>query len=149
MASGRMNEIPIVKIARRLRDLDPSIRWQSPRVMPTMGDGSWYIDEDVPAEFRRMIFTYGPTAEWIMQSEQDDWPPDAQMWLHASISRPHEIPTYDDLARMHQAVWPDGWSYQVFAPASEHVNIHPFALHLWGRLDGRAELPNFGALGTI
>jgi hypothetical protein len=37
----------------------------------------------------------------------------------------------------------------VFAPPSEHVNIHDHALHLWGRLDGARVLPDFGRFGTI
>lgn len=70
-------------------------------------------------------------------------------WCHASIARP-DMPTYDDLVLLHRAVWgPDGWAYQLFAPAADHVNLHAHALHLWGRLDGAAVLPNFGAHGTI
>lgn len=70
-------------------------------------------------------------------------------WWHASISRADVMPSYDDLVLLHKAVWPDGWAYQVFAPPADHVNIHARALHLWGRPDGRRELPNFGELGTI
>jgi hypothetical protein len=46
-------------------------------------------------------------------------------------------------------VFGHGWSYQVFAPPSQHVNIHEHALHLWGRVDGTNVLPSFGVLGTI
>jgi hypothetical protein len=73
---------------------------------------------------------------------------DEDLWLHASISR-REIPSYEDLVMLHKAVWPDGWAYQLFAPPADHVNIHPRALHLWGRLDGSPALPNFGMYGTI
>ncbi|MCW2757013.1 MAG: hypothetical protein JWO46_759, partial [Nocardioidaceae bacterium] len=56
----------------------------------------------------------------------------------------------DDLVYLHHAVWGStGWSYQVFAPAEDHVNIHSFALHLWGHLDGSPALPNFGYMGSI
>ena len=55
----------------------------------------------------------------------------------------------DILADLHAAVFGAGYAYQVFAPPSEHVNIHEFALHLWGRLDGRSALPEFGAGGSI
>lgn len=71
-------------------------------------------------------------------------------WVHASIARRDVMPSHDDLTLLHRAVWGErGYAYQVFAPASQHVNIHEHALHLWGRLDGRAVLPEFGALGTI
>lgn len=71
-------------------------------------------------------------------------------WHHASIAR-DRMPTYDDLVTLHAAVWGrDGWAYQLFAPSTDHVNIHEHALHLWGRVDGQPVLPNFGGLlGSI
>jgi hypothetical protein len=68
---------------------------------------------------------------------------DGQEWVHASIAWQYRMPTYDDLKLLHRAVFGDGWAYQVFAPGSEHVNIHQYALHLFGRLDGRPALPDF------
>lgn len=62
-------------------------------------------------------------------------------WTHVSMTRRDSVPSYDDLCALHAAVWPDGWAYQMFAPPSHHVNIHPYALHLWGRSDGRPVLP--------
>lgn len=76
-------------------------------------------------------------------------PGSEEVWRHASISWAHEMPKYAHLTMLHRAVWPNGWAYQVFAPPSDHINIHPYALHLWGRPDGSPVLPNFGALGTI
>lgn len=70
-------------------------------------------------------------------------------WLHASISRTDRMPNYKELAELHAAVWPDGYAYQVFAPPAAHINIHPRALHLWGRADGSIQLPDFGVFGTI
>lgn len=68
---------------------------------------------------------------------------DGNEWVHASIAHSNRMPTYDDLKLLHRAVFGDGWAYQVFAPPSDHVNIHEFALHLWGRLDGQPVLPDF------
>lgn len=68
---------------------------------------------------------------------------DGDEWVHASIARPTSMPDYEDLKVLHAAVFDDGWAYQVFAPSSEHVNIHSFALHLFGRLDGKPALPDF------
>lgn len=75
---------------------------------------------------------------------------DAEEWVHASVSYVDHMPEYEDLKLLHRAVFGAGWAYQVFAPPSEHVNQHEFALHLFGRLDGRPALPDFttGA-GTI
>ncbi len=69
-------------------------------------------------------------------------------WIHASISAAHSMPTYDDLKLLHAAVY-SGYAFEVFAPPAQHVNIHPNARHLWGRLDGASPLPEFGKHGTI
>ena len=66
-----------------------------------------------------------------------------QEWVHASIAHQDRMPTYADLKLLHGAVFGDGWAYQVFAPPSDHVNIHEHALHLFGRLDGKPALPDF------
>lgn len=68
---------------------------------------------------------------------------DSADWVHASIARTDRMPSYRDLKLLHAAVFGDGWAYQVFAPPSDHVNIHEHALHLFGRLDGRPALPDF------
>lgn len=74
---------------------------------------------------------------------------DGMGWIHASISRP-VLPSYDDLVMLHSAIWgADGYSYQVFAPADKHVNIHERTLHLWGLADGSPVLPDFAEFGTI
>jgi hypothetical protein len=75
---------------------------------------------------------------------------DGAEWIHASVARENHMPTYADLARLHHAVFgPERYAFQVFAPRSEHVNIHARALHLWGCADGANPLPAFGAHGTI
>lgn len=67
---------------------------------------------------------------------------DGTEWVHASMARVDRLPTYGDLVDLHRAVWKDtGYAYQTFAPVAHHVNIHPNALHLWGRLDGAPVLP--------
>jgi hypothetical protein len=68
--------------------------------------------------------------------------PDGVEWVHASISRRDEDPSYADLKTLHRAAFGEGWAYQVFAPPAEHVNIHEHVLHLFGRLDGAAVLPD-------
>lgn len=72
-------------------------------------------------------------------------------WLHASISFPDKVPEYADMAILHRAVFGrKRYSYQLFVPESSHINIHPNALHLWGRADGKPVMPDFGQiLGSI
>jgi hypothetical protein len=63
-------------------------------------------------------------------------------WTHASLAGISELPTYLNLREVHSAVWGEhGYSYQAFVPLALHVNIHPYALHLWGRSDGLPVLP--------
>jgi hypothetical protein len=68
---------------------------------------------------------------------------DGDDWVHASVAWSGHMPTYADLKMLHTAVFGDGFAYQVFAPPSDHVNIHEYALHLFGRLDGKPALPDF------
>lgn len=71
-------------------------------------------------------------------------------WVHASWCYDDRLPTYDELVVLRSAVWgSNGWAFQVFAPPTSHVNIHRYALHLWGRADGVNPFPDFGAAGTI
>lgn len=73
----------------------------------------------------------------------------AGVWVHASISHPTVMPTYDELVMLHGAVFGDRFAYQVFAPPAKHVNGHPFCLHLWGRDGDDEAIPNFGKYGVI
>lgn len=74
---------------------------------------------------------------------------DDVLYVHASIAG-DAMPTYADLVQLHQSVWKGtGYAYQVFAPTSDHVNIHEHALHLWGRRDGLPVLPEFAVGGSI
>ena len=74
--------------------------------------------------------------------------PDGVEWRHASISRKDKMPTYDDLVLLYEVAYPGGYAYQCFVPPSEHINIHPRALHLWGRADGSRALHDFTEGGT-
>lgn len=68
---------------------------------------------------------------------------DDSRWAHISVARQNRIPSYKDLAEVKDLfVGPDRYALQVFAPASEHVNLHPYCLHLWVPMD-RYPLPNF------
>ena len=71
-------------------------------------------------------------------------------WIHASVAWRDDMPTYSDLKWLHACVFEDRWAYQLFTPPADHVNIHNYALHLFGRLDGKPALPDFtGGMGSI
>ena len=125
-----MSTLNSLQIRRRLGRAE----WGPP---VEFGPDGWMYDQLNGSA--RIIVTAGPA----------DPADDRTEWIHASISRPDAMPAYQDLTSLHAAVWPDGWAYQVFAPSEHHVNIHAYALHLWGLPNGTRLLPNFGALGTI
>lgn len=122
------------------RSLDPlavrrrlgRARWSAP--MPFGPDGWAYRAVSVDGRQRSII---------ISCAEHD-----GVAWVHASIAG-DTLPSYADLVELHRAVFGDGYAYQCFVPASAHVNIHPNALHLWGRLDGKPVLPEFALDGSI
>lgn len=67
----------------------------------------------------------------------------SEEWIHASIAFKSRMPTYDELKKMYESVFPEGYAYQVFVPSDRHVTFHDYALHLWGRTDGKPVLPEF------
>jgi len=76
---------------------------------------------------------------------------EGRWWLHVSVSRAKYIPSYEDLAGVKAAfVGEDLQALQIFPRRDEHVNIHPYCLHLWACLEPEGDgLPAFGAEGTI
>ena len=82
----------------------------------------------------------------MIVSPMEDFEELSNPWIHASISRVNYMPTYYDLKLMHDAIFSPGFSYQVFVPPTQHVNYHEFALHLWGREDGKPAIPDFGEM---
>jgi len=76
---------------------------------------------------------------------------EGRWWLHVSVSRKREIPSYWDLADLKEIfIGPELQALQVFARAGRHVNIHPYCLHLWACLEPEGDgLPDFGKYGAI
>lgn len=105
--------LDILKIRQRLGRKD----WSVPQMF---GPDGWRLDSMVG--YGRII---------VSLSEMVKVPGGEGEWIHASISYRDRLPTYEDLTRLHKAVWPTGYAYQVFAPEEQHINIHAFALHLW------------------
>lgn len=68
---------------------------------------------------------------------------DGKTWLHLSVSRSSRLPSYDDLLWCKSIFIGDKRkAVQVFPPKSEHINIHPYVLHLWACL-AEDPLPDF------
>lgn len=75
---------------------------------------------------------------------------DGRRWLHFSVAHPSRIPNHQELARYKGwFIGDDRKAIHVFPPRSEHVNIHPYCLHLFSCFD-TDPLPDFTAgSGTL
>lgn len=68
---------------------------------------------------------------------------DGKFWQHVSLSRKSKVPSYDDMCLVKKLfIGEDKKAIQIFAQKSDHVNIHPYCLHLWHCIDGDS-LPDF------
>lgn len=115
------------------------------RLRKTLGREQWLPPEPFGPDGWRMVSRAGDCSVIVTTAEFE-----GAIWIHASRTAPGRVPTYDELVELHHAVWGEtGYSYQVQAPVAQHVNIHPNALHLWGRADGARVLPDFGKYGSI
>lgn len=72
---------------------------------------------------------------------------DRRWWMHLSIAGSGRLPAYDELKHAKAAFMGDRRAIQVFPSSENHVNIHPYCLHLFACL-GDDGLPEFsGDLG--
>lgn len=59
-----------------------------------------------------------------------------ERWHHLSVSKPNKLPTWEELNRVKVAFFgPDREAIQVLAKESDHVNLHPYCLHLWAEVE--------------
>ncbi len=115
------------------------------RLRAIMGREDWLPPQRFGPDGWTMVSRTGVYTVIVTAAMQDD----GHEWIHASIAADGWMPDYSDLQLLHRAAFGDGWAHLVFAPRADHVNIHEYALHLWGRSDGSNPIPNFGAWGTI
>ena len=53
-------------------------------------------------------------------------------WDHVSVSRRDRCPTWDEMEMVKRAFFRDDeTAMQLHVPPSDHVNIHPYCLHMW------------------
>lgn len=57
-------------------------------------------------------------------------------WLHVSVSRATKLPTWADLREVKDLfIGRDRCALHLLPPEEHYVNLHPYTLHLWSRLD--------------
>jgi hypothetical protein len=53
-------------------------------------------------------------------------------WEHVSVSTSTRCPTWDEMEYVKRLFFEDDETVvQYHVPVSEHINLHPFVLHLW------------------
>lgn len=63
-------------------------------------------------------------------------------WEHASISREHRLPRWDEMCFVKDLLWDEEETVIQFHPKkTEYKNLHPYCLHLWRRKDLIYDLP--------
>lgn len=68
---------------------------------------------------------------------------DGKLWLHVSASRRDRVPSYTELCEVKRVfVGAERMAVSVYAPETEHFNLHRFCLHLWAPI-GHSPLPDF------
>lgn len=77
----------------------------------------------------------------VIQSLQEEL--DGKIWMHTSYSRKSRMPTYQDTVFIKENfIGDDVKAIMIFPRKSEHVNIHPYCLHLWS-CENEDGLPDF------
>ena len=73
----------------------------------------------------------------LSRTENEEW------WFHVSVSRQSRMPDWNDISLVKRVfLGAETEAYQVMAKESEHVNIHPFCLHLWSPLNEKRRVAN-------
>lgn len=63
-------------------------------------------------------------------------------WEHVSVSRADRCPTWDEMCQVKDLFWgPEDCVVQFHPPKSQYVNVHPYCLHLWRRMDSDFSTP--------
>lgn len=67
--------------------------------------------------------------------------PSAPPWDHVSVSLENRCPTWQEMDYLARLFFkPTEAAMQLHVPASEHVNCHPYCLHIW-RPSGLKKIP--------
>lgn len=94
-------------------------------------------------------FAYHSKSKGLMVMASIETEKDGKNWLHVSFSRRNKMPDYNDITFIKKHfVGEDRKAIMVFPSKDEHVNIHPYCLHLWCCMDEDV-LPDFRKFGMI
>ena len=64
----------------------------------------------------------------VIASDGLEGPP----WEHVSVSLPNRCPNWNEMSQIKELFWlPTETVMQLHVPVADHINDHPFCLHLW------------------
>jgi hypothetical protein len=76
----------------------------------------------------------------IMAAWADD--PAGQGWEHVSVSTTRRIPNWLEMAFVKRLFWAsEDCVVQFHPPDVDHINVHPYCLHLWRWTGGSFPMP--------
>lgn len=64
-------------------------------------------------------------------------------WSHVSMSHHACLPTWEEILEAKVLLLGDRLAIQVLPPKDEYINLHPYVLHLWCKLEGPRLVPDF------
>lgn len=63
-------------------------------------------------------------------------------WDHVSVSLPNRCPRWEEMSFIQRKFFlPTEHAMQLHVPAKDHINVHPYCLHLWRPHDVAIPLP--------
>lgn len=84
----------------------------------------------------------------VLASDGSDWPMEPPPWEHVSVSLPRRCPTWEEMDAIKRIFWRDDETVlQFHVPRSEHINCHPYCLHLWKLVGCDIPRPPLAAVG--
>lgn len=70
------------------------------------------------------------------------------LWDHVSVSRANRCPTWEEMEQIKRLFFLDHeTAMQLHVPVAEHINVHPYCLHLWRPMVGAIPMPPAGMVG--
>jgi len=69
-------------------------------------------------------------------------------WEHVSVSKRFRTPSYKEMDWVKRQFWkPEACVVQYHVPDAEHIDVHPYCLHLWRSLVDEFPMPPPEAVG--
>ena len=69
----------------------------------------------------------------------------ADGWDHVSVSRKDRCPTWEEMETVKRLFFAeDETAMQLHVPPTDHINVHPYCLHMWRPHGGHIPLPPKG-----